>query len=918
MNKFKPLIDKLDGEIDKLVDKFGMIKDVEDVNEEWVDFMHQYYTSYRGVEDDHDVLEIATGIFKDIQHINMFHGRPLHKKLNDMSVSKRFALTTVNVIRHGNSDIVIQGTDNELQHIRKRMNETFQVSGKHRKEPKGDKPAGLYYDQLQGKNLLRLGVVDKDYSNKALGIVITRKKRKEHDDSTHDDTKRLKETPVSNFYIEDGNICFVDDISSFLNDHMFPNYNGKVSIELYDGLVKLGVIGNAIAKPAIAPVKKYKPSKFYVSEPTTWERGIVFMRNDIEKDLDELQISHFGKFVTLLDVKRENLDKYGLLGEEIPNFRANGRNGYDYYMDDDYYVLIGGDVADNLSRYGVTHEGNKVHTAYEFELYYSMLLGDEIEPSTKRTMKSYWYYVNDSGLIDMIIFLDDDVIKDLDEFNIPHNGRIVSDLHESQLKEYGFLGHQYDNVERLNTIFGKNIPKFDYLVNKNGDFVISDKFKEHFELLDMYGVKHNGNVIPKDQKDYFELSMLMGKEKKKRPFTSRRFKIYVYDNKLYIVGKHKHINKLRKLKKKVPVVRLKLDDNGNDILRFHATDKNKFEKEIGQKIESTEPLPSHLNSLLFSLYPNLKPDDQKKKKEKVYKTLDDVYDDDIDNIIILPDEDEDNTNFKSFDSVDSIPDDWFEFRGNSQFQVPWCSYVNSDHYIDAVAHSHLFKEGGIYYIAVKRPSKWTKHLQDTLVKTDNKRVMINSNFMHQLKLYVLDTNKVFLTFVIHEFSVSSRHANALMINPAKKTIYRMEPHGHNTNTYSSAQCDADIVQAIAGVEELKDFKYYGPRDFQADNGPQAKELWYRDKTLYPKITKKFGSKERLLEAGGFCMAWSIYVLHMYVINLPCNFERLYEYFLHDPTANELAEVIRRFQGWLVKMAKSYYKDKYENPTKPRK
>jgi hypothetical protein len=107
----------------------------------------------------------------------------------------------------------------------------------------------------------------------------------------------------------------------------------------------------------------------------------------------------------------------------------------------------------------------------------------------------------------------------------------------------------------------------------------------------------------------------------------------------------------------------------------------------------------------------------------------------------------------------------------------------------------------------------------------------------------------------------------------------------------------------------------GPSDFEKQEGPQTKES--RHQTMYNKITKKFGNKERVIEAGGFCMAWSILFNHMVHLNDIATMQKIYnDYF--DVDANELATNIRVFQSYLVKLSKEYWGSNYISPLNPKK
>lgn len=251
MNKFKPLLTKLDNEIDELVSKYGMTPDIESVNEDWVELMHAYYTDYRGSKDDDAVIEMATEIYKHIQQIKFFHERPLYEQFNNMSVGRHGVAATGAVIvqRHENN-IVIIGSDSELEEIRDKMKRSFNVNGKIIKNPRGEKPAGLYYDQIQGRHLVTLNVTQTDYSNKALGGAVKRKRTSEIPPA---EAPKKQKRRMFNYAIHDGRMYLPRVIKSELDELAIPciAFANAVRVDLRykDMLVERGLLANEVSLP---------------------------------------------------------------------------------------------------------------------------------------------------------------------------------------------------------------------------------------------------------------------------------------------------------------------------------------------------------------------------------------------------------------------------------------------------------------------------------------------------------------------------------------------------------------------------------------------------------------------------------------------------------------------------------------------
>lgn len=389
------------------------------------------------------------------------------------------------------------------------------------------------------------------------------------------------------------------------------------------------------------------------------------------------------------------------------------------------------------------------------------------------------------------------------------------------------------------------------------------------------------------QMTYYNVLASLGLMGEVNKSSASDYKLYNYNDKVFVTGKHKYIQELRKTKKSIPVVRALLKDNDDDILIVHNVDKKNFEKVIGKEISmSNEELPSDMNSLLWRLYPNMTPG-----LAKPIAPLPDVAPVMRSNIPL--------TGFTIYDKLD----DWYNFRGSVKYQYPWalrCATKN------VTVHINNIKLGGIYHVAVKRQSKWTRHLKEIFMSTSNSRILIADYFMKDL-YNAIEKNRPYITFLVHEFTATLRHANALFIDPRDKTIVRFEPHGSFSNVYDMRLCDERIRDAMSTNDILKDYRYHSPTSFQQKDGPQIREALFQNK--YKKVTKMFGTKERVIEEGGFCVAWSILFQHLAVINMTHDPRYVQQELLGSGlTPNDLATTIRVFQSYLVWLANGYYKD----------
>jgi hypothetical protein len=248
--------------------------------------------------------------------------------------------------------------------------------------------------------------------------------------------------------------------------------------------------------------------------------------------------------------------------------------------------------------------------------------------------------------------------------------------------------------------------------------------------------------------------------------------------------------------------------------------------------------------------------------------------------------------------------DWYHFRGLSYFQVPWMDYIHNA----KITNNHVFILNGvpsIYHVAVKRSSKWSSHIIDS-------KINIGTNISITPKFGEFIDNKDFLkydvvfTFLVHEFSATSRHGNAIIIDNVNKLFIRFEPHGAYSECYDVKQCDINFKEMIKNYVPLSRYSYIGPT-YQNEKGPQTIE---ENQTLYNTVVEKIGSTERTLEAGGFCMAWAILCCQYYNDNSRHGY-RYDEVYKHlNLSTNELATLIRHFQGWLVNLAKESFGEHY--------
>lgn len=107
------------------------------------------------------------------------------------------------------------------------------------------------------------------------------------------------------------------------------------------------------------------------------------------------------------------------------------------------------------------------------------------------------------------------------------------------------------------------------------------------------------------------------------------------------------------------------------------------------------------------------------------------------------------------------------------------------------------------------------------------------------------------------------HANALIFNKNNNIVSRFESHGSGTNSYNYNSANSDFIKFFKSkrvIDQIGKWTYKSSSEF-CPIGPQSKAgRHYYDK----KMGKVFG-KNSVIEAGGFCAAWSLLFIIVYLI-----------------------------------------------------
>lgn len=361
------------------------------------------------------------------------------------------------------------------------------------------------------------------------------------------------------------------------------------------------------------------------------------------------------------------------------------------------------------------------------------------------------------------------------------------------------------------------------------------------------------------------------------------------DSVAIVVGKQKDIDEIRKIigvtsnpmsgygsTQDLVVVGSEMIQSVNKFLPFDIPDVR-------------EKLPSSLLPLLYKRYPSRKPRSRPGTFAvgKGPLSLDDVMGDE--------------TPLKNF-NLHSTTTDWFYFRGNIYYTLPWARYMASNTGNGRSFHNSTSYTSGIYYIPGNREGQFVKELRVAL-NTPHDKIILTDTFVNEI---LNPSTRVLYTFLSHQLTATSKHSNPIVIDKDRKTILRFEPHGYSTKTYDIEKCDDAIKDMMSRVSLFKEYSYISPSDYQAEIGPQKNET---RQTAFKRVVARFGSTVRLVQASGFCKAWAMYFHFMMVQN--------YSLSLIDfgnrvfcKTPNKLAQTIRIFQSWLVKLSKEYHGESY--------
>jgi len=476
------------------------------------------------------------------------------------------------------------------------------------------------------------------------------------------------------------------------------------------------------------------------------------------------------------------------------------------------------------------------------------------------------------------IEIDDDMVHVKSSFQNVMN-RIVDGMKKihnvnGEAQQHGAWRYPKENIHDLESIVGTNkrqrvsLTEHDVVQPSNffliHGYIVLEPSNSLYKTLDGNKIEYNmrGDHVAVSSIHYYRLfdAGVLGKPVSNN-INSKHIELFQYGNHIVAISNHKQI---QRLKRRLHNHLLSKYYHNDDIDLFIVDDT------MGIDISGSRlTLPSIYIPLFDHLYPK------------------------IPTTSVLP--------------MSNI-DNWYEFRGGVKYFEPWARAMKRK---GCFVHNGRGATGVIYYIPVSRPSRRMEELNKSdKLETITNNIIVDKQLFKAIS-HAISINSVYYAVISLEFTTNVRHANAIIIDPVSRVVIRMEPHGATTRSYNMGNCDKRIQELIQMHPDLASYKYIPPSYYQKAQGPQPRE---RQQTIFKTVTKMFGSEERRIEVGGFCLAWTMLFEYYLIVNGCKNYDDVYINGM-EKIPNELAHDIRKMQAWAVALAKEHLGDKYQSPIK---
>jgi hypothetical protein len=192
--------------------------------------------------------------------------------------------------------------------------------------------------------------------------------------------------------------------------------------------------------------------------------------------------------------------------------------------------------------------------------------------------------------------------------------------------------------------------------------------------------------------------------------------------------------------------------------------------------------------------------------------------------------------------------------------------------------------------------------QDTLL-AEHLLVSLAEEFYPKVKKCLENGSKIIFVPLSLRLSGGGGHANVLILKPDIMTVYRFEPHGESFG--GSHPDDEDKINKLLEgmfnnknlIKNIGKFKYVKPSETcpvfskSVQRGFQSMENYY-----IQNLSDKEQRRLKAFEAGGFCQAWSFFLIELYMMSPESTIEEIY-IIAHDELENDplsFREVIRGY------------------------
>lgn len=225
-----------------------------------------------------------------------------------------------------------------------------------------------------------------------------------------------------------------------------------------------------------------------------------------------------------------------------------------------------------------------------------------------------------------------------------------------------------------------------------------------------------------------------------------------------------------------------------------------------------------------------------------------------------------------------------KFRGSFTMEWGWLMWLQQRYGKKLVcAWEGTRGQGGIFY-------SWTG------TKRHHRGITIEPWFLDHLK-ECLDTKSRFVVGILSMKVKRGYHANAFIFDLKNRIVSRFEPNGGQAiGYYNHKEVNQTLdmfFKSKATINKIGVWKYESPSDF-CPVGPQVKAA----KHQYEKKVGKVYGKQVVIEAGGFCAAWSLMFIHYKLLNPDRNDQDIIQWLL-GLSSEKLSNMVREYAAFVV-------------------